>query len=363
MGIKIVQIGSNKGYDDLTEIVKKFNNDEIELLLLIEPHEEFNDSLSKCYQGYNFIIENVVINTDENTEDVFFYSCEHKEISSLIPSHLDKHAQFSHKKNKFKSITLNNLFKKYNLYDLDILFIDAEGFDDKIIYSINFKEFLIKKIYYENLHIDVNQVSNFLIGKNFSVTKNILSNGWTDLAEKQIPKKLHLGCGDKKLPNFLNVDIRDLDSVDLIDDISELNKIKNFSFDLIYCCHVLEHFGRHEYMKILKNWYEKLNDGGILRISVPSFESIVEHYNDNGDLKTLIGLLYGGQTYSENYHKCIWDFKSLEKDLLILGFKIVKKYDWWDTDYSFIDDYSQSYLPHMDKKNGKLMSLNIEAIK
>jgi len=28
-----------------------------------------------------------------------------------------------------------------------------------------------------------------------------------------------------------------------------------------------------------------------------------------------------------------------------------------------IDDHSKAYFPHMDKENGKLLSLNIEAIK
>jgi hypothetical protein len=41
----------------------------------------------------------------------------------------------------------------------------------------------------------------------------------------------------------------------------------------------------------------------------------------------------------------------------------VSKYDWRDTEHSELDDFSQSYLPHMDKDNGKLMSLNIEAVK
>ena len=31
--------------------------------------------------------------------------------------------------------------------------------------------------------------------------------------------------------------------------------------------------------------------------------------------------------------------------------------------HSDIDDYSQAYIPHMDKDNGTLMSLNVEAIK
>ena len=132
--------------------------------------------------------------------------------------------------------------------------------------------------------------------------------------------KLHLGCGNKKIKGFINIDIRSLPEVDLVDNISELNNIKNDSVDLIYACHVLEHFGRDEYMKVLKRWYEVLNDGGTLRIAVPDFEQVVEYYNKHKDLSKLIGLLYGGQTYAHNFHYCGWDFQSLQNDLKSLGF-------------------------------------------
>jgi len=46
-----------------------------------------------------------------------------------------------------------------------------------------------------------------------------------------------------------------------------------------------------------------------------------------------------------------------------VGFKEVVRYDWRKTEHFYVDDYSQAYLPHMDKTNGKLMSLNVEAIK
>ena len=175
--------------------------------------------------------------------------------------------------------------------------------------------------------------------------------------------KLHLGCGNKILKGFINVDVREMEGVDLIDDVSKLKSITNNSVDLIYACHVLEHFGRHEYMSVLKRWYEVLNDGGILRISVPNFSEIVNQYNKNKDLPKLIGLLYGGQTYEQNYHYYTWDFESIKKDLISIGFKCVDYYDWESTEHSEVDDFSQSYLPHMDKKNGVLMSLNIEAKK
>jgi ubiquinone/menaquinone biosynthesis C-methylase UbiE len=175
--------------------------------------------------------------------------------------------------------------------------------------------------------------------------------------------KLHLGCGDKILEGFINIDVRKLNGVDIVTDITKLETIEDNSVELIYCSHVLEHFGRNVYKKVLENWYEKLKPDGILRIAVPNFESVVEYYNKYKDIKPLLGLLYGGQTYNENYHYCAWDFKSLSEDLINIGFKSVKEYDWRKTEHSKIDDYSQSYLPHMDKDSGMLMSLNLEAIK
>jgi predicted SAM-dependent methyltransferase len=175
--------------------------------------------------------------------------------------------------------------------------------------------------------------------------------------------KLHLGCGSKHIDGFINVDIREEVNPDLIDDIGKLESIKENSVDLIYVCHTLEHFGRHEYMTILERWFELLKEGGIIRISVPDFGKVVEYYNETGDVTKLIGLLYGGQTYAENYHYITWDFQSLKNDLVKVGFKAVLKYDWRDTEHSELDDFSQSYLPHMDKDNGKLMSLNVEAVK
>lgn len=176
--------------------------------------------------------------------------------------------------------------------------------------------------------------------------------------------KLHLGCGEKKLEGFVNIDTRPLeDVVDVIDDVRELTTIENETVSLIYCSHVLEHIGRREYIEVLKRWYDVLQNGGILRLSIPDFEKVVEHYNKYKDIDMIRGFLYGGQNYKENYHYCAWDFKKIKSDLESVGFSDVQRYDWKKTEHSHIDDYSQCYLPHMDKENGILMSLNIEAIK
>lgn len=175
--------------------------------------------------------------------------------------------------------------------------------------------------------------------------------------------KLHLGCAEKHIEGFINIDVRHLPGVDVVDDIKTLDKFEKETIDLIYVSHVLEHIGRREYMDVLRRWYSLLKPGGVLRIAVPDFEKVVEHYKKHGDLLVLRGFLYGGQTYPENYHYCGWDFKALSDDLEKIGFNSISRYDWRQTEHAHIDDFSQCYLPHMDKENGMLMSLNVEAIK
>ncbi len=41
----------------------------------------------------------------------------------------------------------------------------------------------------------------------------------------------------------------------------------------------------------------------------------------------------------------------------------IQEWDWRSVEHGKIDDYSQAYLPHMDKENGTLISLNVECVK
>ena len=91
-------------------------------------------------------------------------------------------------------------------------------------------------------------------------------------------KYLHIGCGGVILPQpFENLDGRDLPGVDYVGDVYPLD-FKDNTFDLVYSSHVLEHFKRELTPKILKEWTRVLKPDGILRISVPSFENLIEIY-------------------------------------------------------------------------------------
>lgn len=177
--------------------------------------------------------------------------------------------------------------------------------------------------------------------------------------------KLHLGCGKKYIEGYKHVDLQELPHIDYHTSVDKLDFAGDNTIEVIYASHVLEHFGRHEYKAVLKEWYRVLQPNGILRIAVPSFDAVVEYYTNHDDnLELLLGFLVGGQKAGEyDYHHMVFDEKLLTKVLKEIGFTDIHKYDWRTTDHSTLDDFSQAYLPHMDKEHGKLMSLNIEAKK
>jgi predicted SAM-dependent methyltransferase len=176
--------------------------------------------------------------------------------------------------------------------------------------------------------------------------------------------KLHLGCGKKYIKGFHHVDLLDYSHIDYKVSVDNLSFAKDNSVELIYASHVLEHFGRNEYKNVLNEWYRVLKKDGILRIAVPDFRSIVSYYNKTIDMESLLGLVVGGQKFGEyDYHKMIFDETFLKNKLKDVGFRMVERYEWRDVSHSNIDDFSQAYLPHMEKESGMLMSLNMEAIK
>ena len=187
--------------------------------------------------------------------------------------------------------------------------------------------------------------------------------------------KLHIGCGNRRIEGFINIDVRDTRASDLVCDIVDL-PYEEKSIDLIYACSVLEHFGRNSkldffrktsWINALEHWHSLLSKGGKLFLSVPDFEAICLEYAQNRCIEKLIGLTIGGQKNNEDLHGMIFDYKLLEQKLLDVGFTSVERYDWWKLE-SFCnnkeyDDFSRSYLPHLDFKDGRLMMLNIKAVR
>jgi len=86
-------------------------------------------------------------------------------------------------------------------------------------------------------------------------------------------------------------------------------------------------------------------------------------YQRENRIELVIGALFGRQDYLYNIHYNVFDYASIQRDLEQAGFVDVRRYDWRQTEHAAVDDFSQAYIPHMDKEHGTLISLNVECSK
>jgi len=180
--------------------------------------------------------------------------------------------------------------------------------------------------------------------------------------------KLHLGCGHRHLSGFVHVDIDELPHIDYPrTDLKDLSAFGDGSVDLIYTCGSFEYYDREEAKGVLKEWKRVLKPGGILKVSVPNFESVVKVYQLHGDLDGMgiLGPLFGKWQLNNGesvYHRTVYDENSLSNLLTDAGFSGIKLYDAHEFLPEGYDDYSLAYYPHMDR-TGIQMHLNMECFK
>ena len=181
--------------------------------------------------------------------------------------------------------------------------------------------------------------------------------------------KAHLGCWHRFIPGFVHVDICDMPHIDHKSSINKLPFFFENSVSLIYCSHALEYFDRDEVREMLLEWNRVLKPGGRVRLSVPDFEALIKIYQSSGDIKLVLGPLYGKMDISTEdglrtlYHKTVYDEKSLSELLTECGYVSPERWDWRLTEHAAVDDHSQAYYPHMQKSTGIQVSLNLQAYK
>jgi predicted SAM-dependent methyltransferase len=115
-------------------------------------------------------------------------------------------------------------------------------------------------------------------------------------------------------------------------------------------------------MAVLAEWNRVLKPGGGIYIAVPDIDSAIAYYLKHGDLKPLYGQFWGGQRDEYDHHKFGFTDKTLTEYLQQTGFENAERYNTFEYLPEGFDDFSKSYLPHMDF-SGHLLSLNMRAIK
>ena len=189
--MKLVQIGANKGNDELSKHIKK-NYDKLDFALFIEANPLHIEDLKKCYTGYeNVLIENIAIKPtsyEQDTLKLYYYEDDAPlyAVTSCVKSHIEKHyGHFNYSEDKVHSfevpaLTIDELFLKYNIRELDWLLLDVEGIDAELLLNTDWSKYNIKKIEYEELHLGENKKSIEKIFKELGYVKTIPLHHYDD---------------------------------------------------------------------------------------------------------------------------------------------------------------------------------------
>ncbi len=87
-------------------------------------------------------------------------------------------------------------------------------------------------------------------------------------------KILHIGCGTKKYPGAIGVDVVKLPNVDVVHDLDKLPyPFKSNTFDGIIADNILEHLGT-DLMKVMAELHRICKAGAVIRVRVPNTPSV-----------------------------------------------------------------------------------------
>jgi SAM-dependent methyltransferase len=145
------------------------------------------------------------------------------------------------------------------------------------------------------------------------------------------PKKaIDIGCGplnrSEEFPEFelVRVDIREDVNPDYCCSVDNL-PFENGEFDLVFSAHVLEHFPRNKWRDVLKEWVRliKKPEGEIILV-LPNIEWAIENFKDVTKLNDVYNVLYGAQSYNEDFHYNGLTPNMVESELKLYGLNILE---------------------------------------
>jgi predicted SAM-dependent methyltransferase len=163
-----------------------------------------------------------------------------------------------------------------------------------------------------------------------------------------LSNRLHIGCGDVRLPGFINMDFRQTMAADIAADCTKLSVFPPESLGLVYSHAFFEHLYQHDRERNLKSVYDSLRkDGQAVYIGLPDFRIIAQAYlnREKGvigevfDLYNVYRYTHGDPEHVkgwwlEQLHKSLFDAETVDDLLARSGFRYYCIFN-----YSFRDEH------------------------
>jgi predicted SAM-dependent methyltransferase len=136
--------------------------------------------------------------------------------------------------------------------------------------------------------------------------------------------RLHLGCGKRHFPGFLNIDLGHCKPApDLVADIRKLPFPDEYA-DEAWAIHVIEHFYVWEAPRVLQEWRRVLKPGGLLVLEMPDLAKVRQWLQkDDAPVAMTLWPLYGDPRgmHPEDVHKWCYDEPQMRTLLEKIGFR------------------------------------------
>ncbi|NTA39814.1 class I SAM-dependent methyltransferase [Agrobacterium salinitolerans] len=91
------------------------------------------------------------------------------------------------------------------------------------------------------------------------------------------PAKLNIGCGPVIFDGWINIDIDHVDA-DVNADVTKGLEFEDNSVSFVFAEHFIEHLPRVEAVKFLKECRRVMRPGGVIRLSTPDLDELVDAY-------------------------------------------------------------------------------------
>ena len=91
---------------------------------------------------------------------------------------------------------------------------------------------------------------------------------------------LNLGCGTHYHNDWVNLDFVSTGEGVIAHNLLKGIPFKDYTFEVVYHSHVLEHFTKDDGVIFLGECHRVLKPGGILRVAIPDLEKIVQNYQE-----------------------------------------------------------------------------------
>jgi prepilin-type processing-associated H-X9-DG protein len=145
---------------------------------------------------------------------------------------------------------------------------------------------------------------------------------------------LHLGCGTKYLPGFVNIDGNLFNRLDMWLDVRNGLPFPSHNVDSIYSTHMFEHFYPDELQGLLGECLRVLKPGGGVRLIVPNLASAISAYSqqqiawfDSAFPRHFdsLGGRFSNFLFCDGQHRTAFDFTYMDEVLRQAGFREVEQ--------------------------------------